>query len=111
MVDLAGTLVDVMERNGWTDADVASAAGIASGDTVRRWRDGRTNLTERKLSKVLVALGENPKAYGLPPAPEPPVPLWARRLEQKMDALIAFHRSGGDTYKLDMVVDDPRGKI
>lgn len=90
-----------MEAKGLTDADVASAVGLSSADTVWRWRVGRTNLTERKLAKVLTSIGVDPETHGLPPSPEQPMPSWAQDLHRKLDALIAFHRSGGNIDHLE----------
>lgn len=97
-------LEEVMTRKGWSSADVASRIGV-NQETVDRWRRGERNPGDRRFSRALADLGEDPTAHGLPPAPAKPGREVSaddlRRIEAKLDALIVFHRSGGNTDHLD----------
>lgn len=90
----------IRQEYGLDDADLASASGLGA-KTIERWRRGERIPSDLKLARTLSSAGVNPTKYGLPPTPEPPAPLWAQRLERKVDGLIAFHRSGGNPDHLE----------
>lgn len=51
---------------GLKDADVAAKAGYDSANSIYRMRVGSTKLDDRKLAKILVAIGADPSKYELP---------------------------------------------
>lgn len=81
---------------------VARAAGVTVG-MVGKWEHSKANPKPDNIFKLSSLFGVDPGELGFEAPTEyaPQAPAWAQRLESKIDALIAFHRSGGNPDHLE----------
>lgn len=86
-----------------SQGDVASAIGIKTQGTISDWENDKREPEPENLLKLAELFRVPAESLGFPMprnfTDEPP--LWARDMGAKLDALIAYHRSGGNIDHLE----------